>query len=71
MKNNLLVPPGYKRVLVGTLPDGRKITTIRGSSWTIFSLRSTFAGIPKYELGPPLKGMVDVIGWSGGLLKNV
>lgn len=64
-----IFPDNFRRVIVGSLPDGRLITQFQGSSWTVMDLRTTFAGYPQYALGERLKGLHDVLGWKPALLR--
>lgn len=65
----MTLPLSHQRITVGVLASGGgRMVKFRGSSWTLIELRATFCGIPKYRLGERLRGMVDISGWTPGIL---
>lgn len=65
----MVFPSNHQRITVGVLASGGgKMVKFQGSSWTLIELRTTFCGIPKYKLGERLRGMVDISGWTPGIL---
>ena len=65
----VLVPPGGIRAIIGERIDGKGLVTpFRGSTWSVMDLRTTFCGLPQYQLVEKLKGLHDVVGWKPGFL---